>query len=203
LFTKYDSKFGSTRSQKPTHPAVNSGKRKQAWERIFRGPKSSAIVGPPPLASVSTSSQSAASVACELIAYLDSDNVTAYEDDFDLLLWWRDHKLTYPVLSLMTRDIMVVSVSTVSSESCFSLTRRIIEERRRRLLPKHVEMFSCIKDWGWVIEDFSILLTIKSWQSPLRICILMFLKMDLGLLLLAHLQVHLLLLLLLLPETES
>ncbi|XP_066316658.1 zinc finger BED domain-containing protein RICESLEEPER 2-like [Miscanthus floridulus] len=147
LFAKYDSKYGSTRSQRPAHPAVNSGKRKQAWGRIFGGPGSSAVVGPPPLASVSTSTQSAASVACELTTYLDSDNVTAYEDDFDLLLWWRDHKLIYPVLSIMARDIMVVSVSTVSSESCFSLTGRIIEERRRRLLPKHVEMLACIKDW--------------------------------------------------------
>ena len=59
----------------------------------------------------------------------DSDNVTAYEDDFDLLLWWRDHKLTYPILSIMARDIMSVPVSIVSSKSCFSLTGRIIEER--------------------------------------------------------------------------
>ncbi|XP_066313607.1 zinc finger BED domain-containing protein DAYSLEEPER-like [Miscanthus floridulus] len=126
---------------------VNSGKRIQAWGRIFGGPGSSAVVGHPPPASVSTSTQSAASVACELTTYLDSDNVTAYEDDFDLLLWWRDHKLTYPVLSIMARDIMAVPVSTVSLESCFSLTGRIIEERRRRLLPEHVEMLACIKDW--------------------------------------------------------
>jgi hypothetical protein len=84
---------------------------------------------------------------CELSAYLDSDNVTAYEDDFDLLLWWRDHKLTYLILSIMARDVMSVPISTVSSESCFSLAGRIIEERRRRLLPEHVEMLCCIKDW--------------------------------------------------------
>ena len=42
---------------------------------------------------------------------------------------------------------MSVPVSTVSSESCFNLTRRIIEERRRRLLPETVEMLACIKDW--------------------------------------------------------
>ncbi|XP_066361541.1 zinc finger BED domain-containing protein RICESLEEPER 2-like [Miscanthus floridulus] len=90
---------------------------------------------------------STSAAACELSAYLDSDNVTAYEDDFDLFLWWRDHKLIYPVLSIMARDIMSVHVSTVSSESCFSLTGRILEERRRRLLPEHVEMLACIKYW--------------------------------------------------------
>ena len=58
---------------------------------------------------------SSASTANELSVYLDSDNVTAYEDDFDLLLWWRDHKLTYPILSIMARDIMSVPISTVSS----------------------------------------------------------------------------------------
>jgi hypothetical protein len=83
----------------------------------------------------------------ELSAYLDNDCVTAYEDDFDLLLWWRDHKLTYPILSIMARDIMSVPVSTVSFESCFSLTGRILEERRRRLLAENMEMLTCIKNW--------------------------------------------------------
>jgi hypothetical protein len=42
---------------------------------------------------------------------------------------------------------MSVPVSTVSSESCFSLTWRIIEERRRHLLSENVEMLTCLKDW--------------------------------------------------------
>ena len=87
------------------------------------------------------------STVCELSAYLDSDNVTSYENDFDLLLWWRDHKLTFPILSIIARDIISVSVSTASSESYFSLTGRIIEERRRRLSPETVEMLICLKDW--------------------------------------------------------
>ena len=42
---------------------------------------------------------------------------------------------------------MSVPVSTVSSESYFSLIGRIIEERRRCLLPETVEILTCIKDW--------------------------------------------------------
>ena len=42
---------------------------------------------------------------------------------------------------------MSVPVSTVSLELYFSLTGKIIEERRRRLLPETVEMLACIKDW--------------------------------------------------------
>ena len=42
---------------------------------------------------------------------------------------------------------MSVHISIVSSELCFNLTGRIIEEQRRRLFPKIVEMLACIKDW--------------------------------------------------------
>ena len=61
--------------------------------------------------------------------------------------WWHEHKLTYPVLSIMAKDILTVSVSTISSESTFSMTGRIIEERWRRLKAEMVEMLTCIKDW--------------------------------------------------------
>ena len=42
---------------------------------------------------------------------------------------------------------MSVSVSTDSSELCFSLIEKIIEERRHHLLPETVEMLAYIKDW--------------------------------------------------------
>ncbi|XP_066392152.1 zinc finger BED domain-containing protein RICESLEEPER 2-like [Miscanthus floridulus] len=142
LFNKYESKLGAARSQRIAQPSHHTGKKKQAWKRIIG--RGSGVVGPSPLPATSSSSTS---TICELSAYLDSDNVTSYEDDFDLLLWWCDHKLTFPILSIMARDIISVPVSTVSSKSCFSLTGRIIEERQRRLSPEIVEMLTCIKDW--------------------------------------------------------
>jgi hypothetical protein len=42
---------------------------------------------------------------------------------------------------------MSVPVSTMSSESCFSCTTRILEDRRHHLLPEHVEMLTCVKYW--------------------------------------------------------
>jgi len=82
-----------------------------------------------------------------LSAYLDSDTVNQYDDDFNILNWWHEHKLSYPVLSILARDVMTVPVLTISSESAFSMTGRIIEERRRRLGPEVVEMLALIKDW--------------------------------------------------------
>ena len=82
LFNKYERKFGTARSQRAPQPASHTGKKKQAWGKIFGGHGSS-VVGPSP-SPVSTSPPSGS--VCELSAYLDSDNVTAYEDDFDILL---------------------------------------------------------------------------------------------------------------------
>ncbi|WVZ88461.1 hypothetical protein U9M48_034981 [Paspalum notatum var. saurae] len=59
----------------------------------------------------------------------------------------KKHKLTYPILSLLAKDVMTVPASTISSESTFSLAGRVIEERRRHLTPDMVEVLSCIKDW--------------------------------------------------------
>ena len=81
LFNKYERKFGAARSQRVAQPASHTGKRKQTWRRTFGGPGS--VVGPSPAYAPTLST----STANELSVYLDSDNVTAYEDDFDLLLW--------------------------------------------------------------------------------------------------------------------
>jgi hypothetical protein len=42
---------------------------------------------------------------------------------------------------------MIVHVSTISSESTFSVASRVLEERQRRLTIDMVEVLSCIKDW--------------------------------------------------------
>jgi hypothetical protein len=54
--------------------------------------------------------------------------VAAYEYEFDILNRWHEHKLTYPVFSIMARDIMSVPVSATSSESTSSLSGRILED---------------------------------------------------------------------------
>jgi hypothetical protein len=144
LFDKYVNKFGATSSQRLAQPSAHTSKKKQAWGRIFGDPSGSGsgVVGPSPGSGTSSSSSSGVS---KLSTYLDSDCVTSYGDDFDILLWWKDHKLTYPILCIMAIDIMSVPVSTVSSESCFSLSGRILKDRWRRLLLENVEMLTYIK----------------------------------------------------------
>ncbi|CAO2201317.1 unnamed protein product [Urochloa humidicola] len=171
LFAKYESKFGSVRMQRPVQPGQSSGKKKTSWGKIFGSQTStSSTVGsvathgnlshlsPSSNLSRRTSASALLQAACsgaslappagtELTAYLDSDTVTQYDDDFCVLSWWHEHKRSYPVLSILAKDVLTVPVSTISSESAFSTTGRIIEERRRRLTPDMVEMLSLVKDW--------------------------------------------------------
>ena len=74
--------------------------RKNQHGGIFEG-RGTGVVVPSPVSTTSSST----SFVSELSVYLDSDNITSYEDGFDILLWWREHKLTYPILSIMARDI--------------------------------------------------------------------------------------------------
>jgi hypothetical protein len=65
-----------------------TGKRKQAWGKFFGGTGASRYL----IASGSSGSSGPGAGLCELIVYLDSDNVAAYEDGFDILNWWHEHK---------------------------------------------------------------------------------------------------------------
>ena len=71
---------------------------------------------------------SSASNTSELVSYLDGDTVNQLNDDFNILNWWHQHKLTYLMLPIMAKDILIIPVSTISLESTFSMTGRIIEE---------------------------------------------------------------------------
>ena len=67
--------------------------------------------------------------------------------NFDILAWWKEREIQYPVLSAMARDLLAVQASTVASESAFSTSGRIISDRRTRLTPEAVEVCVCLKDY--------------------------------------------------------
>ncbi|BAH93922.1 Os07g0469700 [Oryza sativa Japonica Group] len=126
------------------------GKKKLQWSRIWGGSSSSHGGG----TSSSAASGDARShgPAEELSNYLDSDAIRHETSDFNVLGWWNDHKMSYPVLSKLARDVLTVPVSSVSSESAFSLCGRIIEDRRTSLSSDHVEILLSVKDWELAAE---------------------------------------------------
>ena len=80
LYDKYESKFDAARPTRTIHPSGLTGKRKEARGKIFGrsgGSGPSTITG--------SSSTIVTPGLSKLTVYLDSGNVVAYDDDFDIL----------------------------------------------------------------------------------------------------------------------
>jgi hypothetical protein len=48
------------------------------------------------------------------------DGCEASTNEFDILLWWRVNALKYSIIAEIVRDILVIPISIVASESAFS-----------------------------------------------------------------------------------
>ncbi|PON46216.1 HAT, C-terminal dimerization domain containing protein [Parasponia andersonii] len=70
---------------------------------------------------------------------LDSD-IDCEEENFKVLERWQKRQGKFSVLSQLARDILIIPVSTVSSESAFSTNGRILDDRKTSLNPEIVEI---------------------------------------------------------------
>lgn len=52
-----------------------------------------------------------------------------------------------PILLKMAHDILAVPISTVASESAFSVDGRVLDASRSSLTPKIIEALICGQDW--------------------------------------------------------
>lgn len=66
---------------------------------------------------------------------------------FNLLGWWKEHSPRFPIMSKVAKDIFVVSISSVHSESAFSARKKVVDPFRACLTPKTVEALICTNDW--------------------------------------------------------
>ncbi|GFS46053.1 hypothetical protein Acr_00g0099890 [Actinidia rufa] len=65
------------------------------------------------------------------------------DDKFDILGWWKSNSSKYPLLSQIARDVLVVPVSTVASESAFSTGGQILDPFHSSLSPMMIETLAC------------------------------------------------------------
>ena len=70
------------------------------------------------------------SIGCsnEIDKYL-AENCESRKGDvkFEILGWWKDNSNRYQVLSKLARDVLAIHVSTVASESAFSIGGHILD----------------------------------------------------------------------------
>jgi hAT family C-terminal dimerisation region len=83
-------------------------------------------------------------VKSELDEYLNEplDDVSL-DDEFDILSWWKLKVPRYLVLARLTRDILAVPISIVSSESAFSTSGKTLSPARNSLNDESMEALIC------------------------------------------------------------
>ncbi|KAJ1686724.1 hypothetical protein LUZ63_018114 [Rhynchospora breviuscula] len=69
------------------------------------------------------------------------------DDDFDILGWWKMKEPRFPVLAQLTRDILAVPISTVASESAFSISGRVLSQVRSSLSDESIKALLYAQDW--------------------------------------------------------
>ena len=69
------------------------------------------------------------------------------DKDFDILNWWRVNGSKYGILCKLAREVFAIQVSTVASESAFSMGGRILDPFRSSLSPRMVEVLVCTQNW--------------------------------------------------------
>ncbi|KAL8102577.1 hypothetical protein AgCh_027190 [Apium graveolens] len=100
---------------------------------------------------------------------LDSDHGTALEKneldrcleekrlnralEIDFLDYWSINQFRFPSLTLMARDVLTISISTVASESAFSIGGRILDQYHSCLAHNIVESLICTRDWKFNVPE--------------------------------------------------
>ncbi|KAL2895914.1 putative AC transposase, partial [Bienertia sinuspersici] len=101
-----------------------------------------------------SSNSSCGEIDSKLDNYLNA-SLVANEDGFDVLKYWQSQKSIYPVLSRMAKDILAIPITSVASESSFSMGGRVLTKFRTFLLSKNVEAFVTTQNWlfGYLQEE--------------------------------------------------
>ncbi|XP_016466730.1 zinc finger BED domain-containing protein DAYSLEEPER [Nicotiana tabacum] len=90
----------------------------------------------------------------QLDTYLEEATlVRKTNPNLDVLGFWKDNMHRYPELSLMARDVLSIPLTTVASESTFSIGGRVIGRFRSSILLANAEAKLCTRDWVCGRED--------------------------------------------------
>ena len=140
LFRYYQGQHSTIVEPSPPRPSRSMGMFRDL-ARFARGGTSTPRSSPHPEAATETSEHE------EIVLYNAQQFATMGQEDLNILQWWRQHENMFPILAKMARDVHSIPVSTVSSESAFSSSGRIIDDRRQSLKPEMVEALTVYKDW--------------------------------------------------------
>ncbi|GKD72591.1 zinc finger BED domain-containing protein RICESLEEPER 2-like protein [Tanacetum coccineum] len=107
----------------------------------------------------------------QLNQYLDEPKLDKNQK-IDILQFWKENQVRYPELAIMARDILSIPITTVASESTFSIGGWIISKYRSSLCSSNAEALLCTRDWLFdpkdedEINEQELILDIKKLIQP-------------------------------------
>ncbi|KAI7758017.1 hypothetical protein M8C21_005429 [Ambrosia artemisiifolia] len=128
LFNEYELLYKTTNSDIPSNENFS-----QSDNSFFDDFLMSCRVGP-------------SDTTTELQKYLNSATIP-YNQEFDVLQWWKLNASRYPTLSKMAKDILAIPLSTVATESAFYTDKQVLSSDRSALPPLLIEALFVTHDW--------------------------------------------------------
>ncbi|KAI3474587.1 hypothetical protein Pfo_029589, partial [Paulownia fortunei] len=137
FYNEYSSKYGSQSTQVDIHKTSSSSGFKLTAAQLLLRERTKRPRGS------SSSSQELESYFNVSFEFNDTDD----DGEFDILRWWSQKEQTYPILSVMAKEILASPASTVAVEQVFSAGGNILSEKRSTLSPENLEAQACLDDW--------------------------------------------------------
>ncbi|KAL3519722.1 hypothetical protein ACH5RR_017871 [Cinchona calisaya] len=101
----------------------------------------------------------------QLELYLDEARIDRNaQPDIDVLRFWKAHQYHYPEFFKMALDILAIPITTVASESAFSIEGQVLDQYRTLLKPDVVQTLICTRDWIFGNDEFTAFCVAGEWN---------------------------------------